>query len=94
MLIVCSEFPRRRSSPCAISTPGAFDRLYQRVPALNPDLPRFADYREMLDAVELDAVQVLTPHTLHYEHIMIPLERRLHVLTESPWSAPVSTLGR
>ena len=64
--------------------PGAYDRLYQRVPGLNPDLPRFADYREMLDAVDLDAVQVLTPPTLHYEHIMTSLERGLHVLTEKP----------
>ncbi|NLN17653.1 MAG: Gfo/Idh/MocA family oxidoreductase [Firmicutes bacterium] len=64
--------------------PGAFERLYQRVPGLVPDLPRFSDYRQMLDTVELDAVQVLTPHTLHFEHITNSLERGLHVLVEKP----------
>ncbi|MGI6083161.1 MAG: Gfo/Idh/MocA family protein [Limnochordia bacterium] len=64
--------------------PQAFDRLYQRVPGLMPDLPRFSDYRQMLDAVELDAVQVLTPHTLHFEHIVNSLDRGLHVLVEKP----------
>jgi predicted dehydrogenase len=63
--------------------PKAFGWLKERVPEL-PDLPKFADYREMLDTVALDAVQVLTPHTLHFEHIMNSLDRGLHVLTEKP----------
>lgn len=44
----------------------------------------FTDYREMLDSVELDAVIVCTPHTLHYEHVMECLRRDLHVLVEKP----------
>jgi len=53
----------------------------------NPKLakaPTFADWREMLDKVKLDAIEVHTPHTLHYEQIMAGLDRGLHVLTEKP----------
>ncbi|MEM2739685.1 MAG: Gfo/Idh/MocA family oxidoreductase, partial [Candidatus Bathyarchaeia archaeon] len=44
----------------------------------------FMDYREMLDSVELDAVIICTPHTMHYEHVMESLKRGLHVLVEKP----------
>lgn len=44
----------------------------------------FKDYGEMLESVELDAVIVCTPHTLHYEHVMEALRRNLHVLVEKP----------
>lgn len=63
--------------------PQAFDRLYKRVPGM-PELPTFADYRQMLEAVPLDAVQVLTPHTLHFEQTMDSLKQGLHVLVEKP----------
>ena len=48
------------------------------------DGPVFADYREMLDKVEMDAVEISTPHTLHFEQIMAALDKGLHVLTEKP----------
>ncbi len=44
----------------------------------------FSDYQEMLDEVELDAVEISTPHTLHYEHIMAALDNGLNVLCEKP----------
>ena len=48
------------------------------------DLPEFSDYRRMLADVELDAVQISTPHTTHFEQIMACLDKGLHVLTEKP----------
>ena len=48
------------------------------------DLPEFADYQKMLAEVELDAVQISTPHTLHFEQIMASLDKGLHVLSEKP----------
>jgi len=48
------------------------------------DVPVFADYRQMLDEVEMDAVQIHTPHTLHFEQAMDALSRRKHVLLEKP----------
>ena len=54
---------------------------------LNADIakaPAFADYRKMLAGVEMDAVEISTPHTLHYEQIIAALDRGLHVLCEKP----------
>src|SRR5687767_4206178 len=44
----------------------------------------YEDYRAMLEEVELDAVFVVSPHTLHYEHARAALERDVHVLCEKP----------
>jgi len=44
----------------------------------------FKDYRDMLDTVKLDAVEILTPHALHFEQAMECLDRDLHVLIEKP----------
>lgn len=48
------------------------------------EVPQFDDYRRMLEDVEMDAVEISTPHTAHYEQIMAALDRGLHVLTEKP----------
>ena len=48
------------------------------------ELPEFTHYQEMLEQVELDAVEISTPHTLHFEQIMAALDKGLHVLTEKP----------
>lgn len=48
------------------------------------DVPQFSDYRELLDTVAMDAVEISTPHTTHFEQIMASLDRGLHVLTEKP----------
>ena len=61
----------------------SFRRLFERVPAAE-QLPRFSDYKDMLGAVEMDATEISTPHTLHFEQIMESLERGYHVLTEKP----------
>jgi predicted dehydrogenase len=48
--------------------------------------PAYDHYRELLQAHadELDAVTIVTPHTLHYEQAMGCMERGLHVLLEKP----------
>lgn len=50
------------------------------------DVPAYEDYEEMLAEHddELDAVNIVTPHTLHYEQAMACLERDLHVFLEKP----------
>ncbi len=47
-------------------------------------LPKFKDYQEMLAKVEMDAVEISTPHVFHYEQIMDSLDAGLHVLSEKP----------
>lgn len=44
----------------------------------------FTDHAEMLGEVEMDAVIISTPHTLHYDQIMDSLGAGLHVLCEKP----------
>ena len=46
--------------------------------------PDFTDYNEMLAAVKPDAVEISTPHTLHFQQIMDSLDAGCHVLTEKP----------
>jgi predicted dehydrogenase len=58
-------------------------------PALR-DLPEFDDYRKMLDSVQLDATELHSPHTVHFEQIMASLEKGLHCLTEKPMVCKVS----
>ncbi len=48
------------------------------------EVPAFAEYGDMLRDVQMDAVEISTPHTLHYEQIMAALDAGLHVLTEKP----------
>jgi predicted dehydrogenase len=47
-------------------------------------VPTYADYGTMLDEHELDAVSIVTPHTLHAEQVDACLERGLHVHVEKP----------
>ncbi len=52
------------------------------------------DYRKLLDEVELDAVVVASPHTLHYEHALAALERGLHVMCEKPMTTSAAHARR
>lgn len=48
--------------------------------------PAYDNYRSLLQehGNELDAVTIVTPHTLHYEQTMACLDAGLHVLVEKP----------
>ncbi len=48
------------------------------------DVPEFEDWEEMLKEVELDAIEIGSPHTVHYEQICAALDKGLHVLCEKP----------
>ena len=52
--------------------------------AAEHDAPTYADYEAMLASEALDAVTIVTPHTLHYEQTVACLERDLDVLLEKP----------
>ena len=65
----------------------SIERVQERHREQHPhivDVPVFEDYQEMLDKVEMDAVEISTPHTLHFEQIVAALDKGLHVLTEKP----------
>jgi predicted dehydrogenase len=64
-------------------------KFKQRFPKLT-DLPTFANYEKMIDAVKLDGVIIASPHTVHAEQILTCLDRGLHVLTEKPMVCSVA----
>lgn len=47
---------------------------------------QYADHELMLDTEAVDAVQITSPHDLHYEHTIAALERDLHVFCEKPFT--------
>ncbi len=46
--------------------------------------PTFADYKNMLAEVELDAVLIVTPHNQHFEQVSAALDVGCHVFVEKP----------
>ncbi|MBA2941358.1 Gfo/Idh/MocA family oxidoreductase [Paenibacillus sp. CGMCC 1.16610] len=44
----------------------------------------YTDYTVMLDEIELDAVVICSPHTLHFQQATDALSKGLHVLIEKP----------
>ncbi len=59
------------------------ERFYKHCPG-SEKLPVYSNYKDMIQKENLDAVVILSPHTLHYEQIMYSLNSGLHVLTEKP----------
>lgn len=64
-------------------SPASLERFYQQCPG-SIQLPVYSNYKDMIKKEDLDAVVVLSPHTLHYKQIMYSLNSNLHVLTEKP----------
>jgi predicted dehydrogenase len=48
------------------------------------DVPTYGDYKDLLAAGGLDAVEISSPHTPHFDQIMDSLDAGLHVLCEKP----------
>ncbi len=63
--------------------------LKEAFPAIK-DAPEFSDYKDALNNVELDAVLIASPHTLHFQQAMDCLEKGLHCLIEKPMVCSVS----
>jgi predicted dehydrogenase len=59
------------------------ERMRKAYPML-VDVPSFATTDLMYEQVELDAVEIVTPHTLHGAQVLEAISRGLHVLCEKP----------
>ncbi|AEV28159.1 putative dehydrogenase [Sphaerochaeta pleomorpha str. Grapes] len=46
----------------------------------------YGSYEEMLEDEDVELVYVCTPHSFHYQHMMMCLEHRKHVLCEKPFT--------
>jgi predicted dehydrogenase len=49
-----------------------------------PEEARYEEYEAMLETEDIDAVLIGTPHTLHYEQVLLAMEHDLHVLCDKP----------
>ncbi len=58
------------------------------------DTAQFTDYQRMLDAADLDAVLIATPHYDHPDMSLLAFERGLHVLVEKPIAVHVKEAER
>ena len=58
-------------------------RVSQEFPDL-AGLPTFADHQEMLGSVELDAIEIHTPHTQHFQQALDVFAANKHLLLEKP----------
>ena len=89
---------RSRHSPlleiAAVADPGAGARDWFGDLAGLPASRRFADYRQMLASVALDAVQVNTPDRLHCEPTVAALEAGLDVVVAKPAATDILELHR
>jgi predicted dehydrogenase len=63
--------------------PARYKRFCERQPKAK-GLRFYPDYRKMLKAEDLDAVDVLGPHNVHYRQIVDAFKAGLHVLCEKP----------
>ena len=79
----CLDLPNTALAALCDSKP---ERLAAQLPA---DVPRYADYREMLAAVPMDAILIATPHYDHLPICLAAFERGLHVLVEKPIAVQV-----
>ena len=72
----------------AIAAPSEASRNEAR--ALYPEVRFFTDHREMLAAVEVDVVDIVTPSHTHLEIAKAALKAGRHVLLEKPMALNVS----
>lgn len=77
------EMPEVQVAALCDTSQASLARVLERYPAL-AGVPTYTDYHQLLGQAGLDAVEISTPHTLHFEQIMAALGKGLHVLTEKP----------
>lgn len=71
----------------------SLDRMKERRPEL-AGVATFADYREMLEKADLDAVQIHSPHCYHAQQMIDALDAGKHVLCEKPMTSSVEDARR
>jgi predicted dehydrogenase len=71
----------------------ALARMIETYPQM-AKVPVFSDYRDMLRSVEMDAVEIHTPHTQHCEQGLAVLAAGKHLLMEKPMVCSVPDAKR
>lgn len=77
------EIPEAEIVALAEPSEAAVQRMMEEYPH-TASAAVFADYHDMLAQVEMDAVEIHTPHTQHFEQGMDVLKAGKHLLMEKP----------
>ncbi len=64
-------------------SPDSIARMKERFPGV-ADVPEFSSHRDLLREAIPDAVEIASPHSFHFEHIVDALNAGCNVLTEKP----------
>ena len=83
-----------RITVVAVADPVEENRDYVGEQLSVPAEARFADYRELLDAVQCDFVDLALPHFLHEEAIIASAKAGRHILTEKPLTTSIESAAR
>lgn len=82
---VARRFPSEASVVCGVSVCAAYDTDAEAMDAIakaHSGIETYNDLDAFFDAV--DAVYIATPHLSHYDYIRMSLDRKKHVLCETP----------
>ena len=82
-LLQLANIPEAVIAGIAEPSQAALDQMCKEFPYL-ADVPTFSDYRELLAQADLDAIEIHTPHTQHYEQAMAVFSAGKHLLLEKP----------
>jgi len=69
---------------CDVSSEIVEGYIERNLPDYSPKPQVFTDYDAMLRESGADAVTIVTPHTMHFEHGLKAIEAGLHVFMEKP----------
>ncbi len=78
-----AEIPEAQVVALAEPSETAVAQMVATFPEL-AKVPVFSDYRDMLAQVELDAMEIHSPHTLHFQQALDVLQAGKHLLLEKP----------
>ncbi|NIV55919.1 MAG: Gfo/Idh/MocA family oxidoreductase, partial [Actinobacteria bacterium] len=82
------------ASIVAIADPNPYSRTHAIQEGRLNGVPEFEDHREMLDAVDLDAVLIATPNDTHVDVLLDVIAADVHVLVEKPLCTTVADCHR
>ena len=69
---------------CDVKTEIVENYITRNLPDYSPKPAIYTDFETMLSEQKPDAVTIVTPHTMHFEHGMMALKHNCHVFMEKP----------
>jgi len=68
----------------AVASSSSAEKTRQFLTKLNHSCAGYSSYEDLVSDTNVDVIYVGTPHSHHYQHVMLALEAGKHVLCEKP----------